>query len=213
MKISKIEILNTSRTLFNQRGLTAVTVRIISAELKISPGSFSYHFPDKRRIITELYRTMASEMQECMKSLDNEKIGITTFLSTFEKFAFVQLKYKFFFLNLFDILSDFPAIKQLHLKALTRERAQSKELFTTYKRNGVFTDAATEKELKSILRLSQILFAYWVIDAELKNFESERQKVRFYAQVCSAPIQPFLSENSKTEYQDYFKLQEMKPIN
>lgn len=205
MKVSKAIILDTARRLFNRDGLAAVTARVIAGELKISPGSFSYHFPDKRRLVVELYRSMIAEMNADLKKTETAAPCITTLLEAFWTLALVQVKYKFFFLNLFEILRSFPAIRHLHKRALARERTMAKALFDGYRAAGVLKSDITPREIKYILRQSQILFAYWIVDAESGDFASEEQAVRHYTEVCCSPLLPYLSEDSKTEFMNYFK--------
>ncbi|SKA29400.1 DNA-binding transcriptional regulator, AcrR family [Chitinophaga eiseniae] len=207
MKVNKEKILETARILFNQRGLNAVTARVISTELNISPGSFSYHFPDKSRIIIELYRTMNREIKDCLQTTLTLPIKVGSILTSFETFAVVQLRYKFFFLNLFEILNDFPSVKQHHKRSLAEERILTQQLFKLYVKEGVFEVIPPEKELRTILRQCQILFTYWIADAELGEFKSETDKITYYQQVCCAFILPFLSKKSAIEYRNYIKLQ------
>jgi AcrR family transcriptional regulator len=205
VKVSKEKILDTARLLFNQKGLAAVTARLISIELEISPGSFSYHFPDKSRLVVELYRSLVDEMNSCLMMLQTDEISIKPFLNTFRKCAHVQFKYKFFFLNLSEILINYPAIKQLHKRAVIRERVLAKQLFQHYLASGIIKKDTTMPDLKLVLKQSQILFAYWIADAELGKFKSEAQAIWYYTEVCCATIKPFLNNKSKNEYITYFK--------
>ena len=205
MKISKKKILDSARRLFNQKGLTAVTARVISAELKISPGSFSYHFPDKSRLVVELYREMMEEMNTCLSTLQTNELSIQPFLETFQKCAFVQMKYKFFFLNLSEILFSFPAIKQVHKRAIVRERLLANQLFEHYRATGIINKNTVSEDLKHVLKQSQILFAYWPLDAQLRKFNTEDQAVWYYMETCCSPIKPFLSIEAKNEFENYLK--------
>lgn len=205
MKVNKEEILYTARRLFNQKGLAAVTARVISAELNISPGSFSYHFPDSSRLIVELYRSMLGEMNVCLLNLKNYESSIKPFLETFQKCAHIQLKYKFIFLHLSEILIKFPAIRQMHRKSIMRERELAYELFEHYLSDGVLNANTSKRDLKRIFKQCQILFAYWPVDAQLKNFNSEDQAVYYYSEVCCSAIKPYLNNNSKKEFDTYFQ--------
>lgn len=208
MKVSKATILDTARRLFNRHGLAAVTARVIAGELNISPGSFSYHFPDKRRLVVELYRSMNAEMNAGLEKTETAAPGITMLLEVFRALALVQVKYKFFFLNLFEILRSFPAIRHLHKRALARERTIAKALFDGYLAAGVLNSGITPREIKYLLRQSQVLFAYWIVDAESGDFATDEQAVRHYTEVCCSPLLPYLSEDSKDEFITFFKTSE-----
>ena len=205
MKVSEEIILETALKLFNQKGLSAVTARVISDELGISPGSFSYHFPDKSRLVIELYRVMIEEMNSCLSLLKEKKPGIKPFLETFQNCARVQLKYRFFFLHLFEILGNYPAIKQMHKRAIARERILAQQLFKQYITVGVIRKNSTKPDLKHVLRQSEILFSYWIIDAQLRGFNSENETISYYSEVCCSPIKPYLNTKAKNEFEVYFK--------
>jgi len=201
------KILDTSRKLFNQNGLSAVTARAICADLKISPGSFSYHYPEKSQLIIELYRGMINEMNSCFSDIQHHEISISQFLQIFQKCAFVQLKYKFFFLNLTEILISFPTIKQAHKKAIVRERLLAQEIFQQFIASGIVDKASKKEDLKNMLRQTQILFAYWPLDAQLRGFNTEKDAVWYYTEVCCSPILPFLNKESKQEFESFIKKQ------
>lgn len=48
-------ILATFKKLFNTNGTGKVSVTNICEELGISPRNFTYYFPDKQKIVVELY--------------------------------------------------------------------------------------------------------------------------------------------------------------
>jgi AcrR family transcriptional regulator len=56
-------ILEKAQELFNKNGIGKVSVRSICEELKISVGNFTYYFPDKHKIVVELYHKMISEIE------------------------------------------------------------------------------------------------------------------------------------------------------
>lgn len=208
MKVSKEKILDTARKMFNQNGLTSVTARAISAELEISPGSFSYHFPDKSRLVIELYRKMIDELNACFSLLKEGGENIKPFLITFQKCAQIQLKYKFFFLNLSEILINYPVIKQMHKRAIVRERLLAHQLFENYLNCGVIRSDTDMRDVKCIIKQSQILFAYWIVDAHLSEFNSDAQTIWYYTEACCTPIKPYLEMESKNEFEKFLKSKE-----
>ena len=51
MKNRKKEIVEVARTLFNAKGYSNVTIRMIAMELGMSSGNLNYHFKKKEAIL------------------------------------------------------------------------------------------------------------------------------------------------------------------
>ena len=109
---TRTKILNKTRILYNKKGMQNVTARVISQSLNVSLGSFSYHFPDKRIIVKSLYHNLQMELQNMYSSMRNEPASITTYLETHKQLFKIQSKYKFFYLNLFEILLNNEELKE-----------------------------------------------------------------------------------------------------
>ena len=111
---NKRRILDKSLELFNEKGLASVTVRVICGELNISPGSFSYHFPDKKMVLKTLYKEMLVHKAQVLKDISIHPPTITTYLDAHQNLFLIQESYKFFYLNLFEILTNNPEIKTIY---------------------------------------------------------------------------------------------------
>ena len=55
MSKKKKLILEAARTLFNERGYSQVTIRMIALELNMSSGNLNYHFKKREDIFETLY--------------------------------------------------------------------------------------------------------------------------------------------------------------
>ena len=61
MSKTKDKILNSARSLFNQRGVSDVTLRDIAEKVGISIGNLAYHYKNKDFMIAELFDKMEEE--------------------------------------------------------------------------------------------------------------------------------------------------------
>jgi AcrR family transcriptional regulator len=66
-------ILEHARHAFNERGVTAVGIREIARELRLSPGNVSYHFPTKERLILALIEEMHAENNTAFAATDGPR--------------------------------------------------------------------------------------------------------------------------------------------
>lgn len=109
------KILQASVELFNEKGISTVTLRDIADQVGISIGNLAYHFKNKDFIITELFRSMESERQQRLSevqlipSFENANRQTLAILR-------ISFKYRFFYLHTLDILRAYPDIARLHRK-------------------------------------------------------------------------------------------------
>lgn len=203
MKTSE-KILDVARKLFNTKGLAKVSVRDICAELGISAGNFSYHFPTKDTIVVSLYQSMLSELVRVLETIPRDKVSIVLYLESHKHLFQIQLKYKFIYLNLFEIATNHPEIKATYLKNIGYERKMAKELFDVYVAKGVIKKGISSSQFERILNVGQIINNSWVIDAEIVFTGNKKQQLNYYMSICCGLLEPYLTEGSLKEYKNYF---------
>ncbi len=212
----KEKILEASRVLFNAEGVKKVTVRDICNQLKISPGSFSYHFPDKdkkEKIVTTLYKMMLSEMTTFITAIPREEASILYFLESHKQLFIVQKKYKFFYLNLFDILNSHTEVKKMYLQNIHVERQMARQLLQLYGQKGVLKEGIEARQFDRLINVGQMLNNSWAIDAELHHQRTGKEQLIYYMNICCGLLEPYLTPPSLKEYQAYFDQLEAQPMN
>jgi AcrR family transcriptional regulator len=202
---TKEKILEASRKLFNAQGLAKVSVRDICGELNISVGNFSYHFPNKDTIVVSLYKGMLTELASVVQSIPRDTVNITVYLESHKQLFQIQLKYKFIYLNLFEVITAHPEIKVMHLKNITYERKTAGELFDIYVKKGVIKKGLDRDEFTRILNVGQIINNSWVIDAEIVYTGNKKQQLAYYMSICCGLLEPYLTTESAKEYKRYFE--------
>lgn len=123
---TKDRILEKSIDMFNERGITKVTIRHIAAELRISHGNLAYHFKNKEVIIGEIYTRMADEMATAVyPGGDFSLLYLQTLLEMIRDF---QCKYRFFYMDMLEISRKYPAIISRYRETLKVRNAQFQQL-------------------------------------------------------------------------------------
>lgn len=197
-------ILDTARELFNLRGLKAVSVRDITTEIDISPGNFHYHFPNKEQIVGELYESMVAEIYALAASIPQDHASILYFLETHRQVFHVQTHYKFFYLNLFQLLTSFENIRKRYLARYQEERQYAKSLLQFYVEKGVLISSLNDAQIERLLDVGYVLNNSWAIDAEIHYAGDIQQKMRHYLQLCCGRLEPYLTESAHIDYQNFF---------
>lgn len=107
-------ILNAALTLFNEQGERKVSTNHLAAHLGMSPGNLYYHFKNKQDIIYDLFLQHEAQIESAL-SLPKGAQGIMTLEDKFNVMlgVFESLwHYRFIHLNLSQLLSDNPKLKQ-----------------------------------------------------------------------------------------------------
>ena len=113
MSKTKDKILNSARSLFNQRGVSDVTLRDIAEKVGISIGNLAYHYKNKDFMIAELFDKMEEEKTEILSgvqqipSFENIDNQVAPLLN-------ISKRYRFFFLDTMQILRNYPLIAEKH---------------------------------------------------------------------------------------------------
>jgi len=202
---TKEKILETSRHLFNTQGLAATPVRAICEAMAISAGNFSYHYPNKDQIVIDLYTRMQEEIQEGIANMELDTRHFRGYLETHRLFFEIQTKYKFFYLNLFEIMTHYPAVKTAYLKTIQHDKLTARRLLQQYQEHGVIRKHIAEDYLDRALQIAHILDTAWLTEAEISFKGNEKKKLKYYLGICCSLIEPFLTEKSLKEYRLYFE--------
>jgi AcrR family transcriptional regulator len=105
-------ILETSLLLFNDEGEQNVTTVDIANEMDISPGNLYYHFKGKEAIIELLYSSFERELSSILRAPIKKALNLQD--NWFYVYVIFEeiYKFRFFYLNLVDILQRNPGIEK-----------------------------------------------------------------------------------------------------
>lgn len=201
---TKEKILDTARLLFNEHGVDKVSARNICSEMGISPGNFSYHFPDKDEIVIDLYHMMTREMYTVLSAIPMDNVSIRYYLESHKQLFLIQEKYKFFYLNLFEIVTHHDAIRSSYLNNSKAERKMAYQLLQVYIEKGVIKKGVTN-HFERMIDVGQILNNAWIIDAEILFKGNKKKKLEHYMKICCGLLEPYLTEEALEEYRSYFE--------
>lgn len=202
---TKEKILEAARELLNRVGLDAVSARMICAELNMSPGNFTYYYSNKNKVIADLYKAMRLEMEKVLLPMAKSEFNILTYLQIHERLFLIQEKYKFFYLNLFEILTGDPDLKDEYLSAVKAERKMAIDMLKLYSKQGVLKKGIQDEEYERLVNVGQVLNNAWIIDAEILYKGNQKKKMAYYMNICCGLLEPYLSEQSASVYRDFFK--------
>lgn len=120
MKNTKLQILSEARTLFNQKGFSNVTIRMIANELGMSSGNLNYHFKTREAILEALYFEMVEVFDARVASLRTQKITMKSIGNDIYSSLERMQDYRFFWTDLYNLLRLSKTIKAHFSKAYYR---------------------------------------------------------------------------------------------
>lgn len=195
---TKEKILTTGLTLFNEDGYANTSSKTISTHLGISYGNLCYHFPKKEDIVMRLHQNLLDEMDESIESLEGEIFEFDFMLRSLENLMTLTYKYRFLFLNSYDITLKHPQIKE---KTIERSRVYKNAIFKIAKFlvvNGYMNESLSDKQLKLKIHGLLVIFNFWVTDKALFSEQTTDEKkdnhIKYYIQLLFSMISSSLTK-------------------
>ena len=98
--------------LFNEKGVDHVSSLEISQALNISYGNLTYHYKKKDDIVLALYTEMQAELNIAINHLVQCLFEETFYLKLVNEIFDVIWKYRFIYLNINSLMSQFAFIQK-----------------------------------------------------------------------------------------------------
>ncbi|MFK7772260.1 MAG: TetR/AcrR family transcriptional regulator [Saprospiraceae bacterium] len=200
MSTTKKKILDASRKLFNQQGLSAVSQRTIAAHLKISPGNLTYHFKKRNEIIEGLYFELVEKIDHAFLNVEmGEGLIVGLYQLTHQSMQNL-FEYRFMMLDFIQVMREFPTIKKHYLKLITQREEQMKMFIQMLIQAGLLRKEEIENEYQNLIRRMMILSDFWLASAEISHEKMNKKQIEKYLEITSQVIYPYLTVKGKREY-------------
>lgn len=197
-------ILDSALSLFNKNGVDKVSVRDISTRLNISPGNFSYHFPDKNQLVADLYTAMNQSIYKAVETMAHEPPSVHQWLETHRLIFDIQIKYKFIYLNLFSILTNHTAVRNAYRENYKLEKSYALAAIDLFQKQGLLIDEMSTAQKESLVAVGQVMNTSWMVDAEVQYNGNYKGQRKYYMRLCCDRLLPFLTPSALSDYQSYF---------
>lgn len=195
---TKEKILNQALLLFNEKGVDQVSALQISQALGISYGNLTYHFKNKDAIILGLYQEVQQVIDATLAKLVQHLFEETFYLQLINEFFEITWRYRFIYLNLSSLMSQYPTIKAAERKyAKQRSKIFSKVKETFIREEYLKPESDIDYKL-TIHSLSMILYA-WILDAQLFYAGKEQSKIDYYVGLLYNMTIPILTPKGKEQ--------------
>lgn len=207
MASTKERIIKATIAAFNKQGIKNTTSRDIAEAMGISRGNLSYHYKCKADLIKDVYQHIfeANEIEILPMGL----VTLQHFHELFKQMIDFQDRYRFFFLDIIEILRDYPEIGKRYRQRAHHRIAQGRALINYYIGSGLFVPEPIPGIYDQLTNAVWMVRVFWLNQVWIKE-ENHEGKVAMDKKNALTAIwglhYPHLTEKGKEEYFEIIKL-------
>ena len=157
----KEKIIKASIKLFNQSGVHRITTNHIIDDLKISPGTFYYHFKNKEEIIRNIFSRITSDFGELIVT-SAEYSDFTGLIEMIRKLYSLYYKYRFFYYDISMILDRDEVLAQDYRDNYKAKAGMLKDFTIMLEQKGILKEFINSSERETFLENQWILTDFWL---------------------------------------------------
>lgn len=191
--------MNTSLKLFNNQGVSNVTLRQIALEIGISQGNLNYHFKTRQDIIEALYFELVRKMDELMAFSQDKIPSLETLFHIGKKSMEGLYEYRFILKDALHLIKESEQIKTHYIQLQKIREQQYLQLFDHMIIKGLMRHESFPGEFSNLYHRMNIIGDNWINTQELLHPELN-DPVDFYGMILFEMIFPYLTKAGKIEF-------------
>lgn len=205
MNDTKQKILTQSLNLFNDYGISNVSLRTITDALGISVGNLQYHFKKREDIIEGLYFQIVEKIDK-VTFVKSDNL-LESFFTISTEMLKIFYEYHFFLLDFVAIVRNNQKIKK-HYAKLSKQR--EKEFFRIVDRlieNDIFRKEILKNEYHNLYKRTKVVSNFWFSSVLIQNDNLSQKSIKEYSLLISQSVYPYLTKKAKVQYHSIFPTQ------
>jgi len=205
MNDTKHKILSKSLKLFNDRGISNVSLRTIADEVGISVGNLQYHFKKREDIVETLYFQLVEKF-DSLYLLTPEDL-LKSFLGISYEITQVLYEYRFFLLDFISITRRNLKIKSHYAELSKRRQFESLQVVNVLIENGLIRDELLKNEYKNLYKRIELISNFWFSSILIQSKVLTKKSIETHALLISQSMYPYLTQKGKKQYAKMFPSQ------
>lgn len=162
--------------LFNDAGAANVSTRQIAAEIGISHGNLTYHFPGKKDILLAIYNTMYDGLQNDQENLLFRKDELlapeppTNPAELNAMFLFIlefQKRYRFLFAEMLEVTRLVPEIRDGFTERYQDRIETFRSVFIKLRENGFMQNKTADDTVLALARTIVFINTLWLSQSQV----------------------------------------------
>ncbi len=205
MNATKQKILSKSLKLFNEFGVSNISLRDISEEAGISVGNLQYHLKKREDIIESLYFQIVEKIDR-IYAIQNEDL-LKSLLNISNEIIKILYEYRFFSLDFITITRNNQKIKN-HYSELSKQRETAfLEVIKILIKNGIFRKELLKNEYQHFYKRTEVISNFWFSSILIQKKTLSKKSLEGYSLLVTQSIFPYLTDDAKKQYAAIFPKQ------
>lgn len=198
MSKTKQKILEHSLRLFNDQGVSSISLRDIAESAGISVGNLQYHFKKREDIIQALYYQLVASIDAIMIIPDDNLLK--AFFDLSKEMITLLFGHRFFLLDFNTIVKNNSTIKAHYTELSSRREAQFTEGVQLLIACGYFRKEEIKGEYQQLFQRIEVLSNFWFSAALIQGKTLDDSCIEGYSLAASQSIFPYLTEEGRRLY-------------
>ena len=199
MKNIKQIIIEKAKKLFNEKGVSNVSIREISREIGISHSNLIYHFKDKNSLINALHQLIlenAIELNDEIEKEENTLRGL--FISTIKGFEII-CDFRFFMIDFNLILKENKKLHKQILEIEVLRFSMYEEKINTMIAKNILKEELIKGESANLIQHIRVFSDYWLPSAQVYEV-NVNMSINKYAKLFLSLFYPYLTKKGKENF-------------
>ncbi|HON80071.1 MAG TPA: TetR/AcrR family transcriptional regulator [Spirochaetota bacterium] len=194
-------IITTALKLFNEEGAYRVTTNHIADKAGISPGNLYYYFRNKEEIIREIFQQILERFDRLWEG-NSASMNAGNLADIFDETCTIYYEYRFFYLEITQLLGQDPELKKIYEKNRERRFLQESAMFHTLIDAGILMEPDSEHELSQLITMGWIISDFWLSYLFTSGRPITRDAVREYMLHVFLLLKPYLEPAALEMFQE-----------
>ncbi len=200
MNKKKKLIIEGAKTLFNEKGYSQVTIRMIALKLEMSSGNLNYHYQKREDIFEALYFEMVAAFDERLAKLEDVEVSIPQIRQDIEQSMHRMIDYKFFWTDLYNLLSVSDHVKT-HFQAVYKSRIDGcLLLFEKLEKQGLMRGSSFKLEYHFLAEQIVNYGNTWLYASNL--YANKNENIAKVANTLLSFFYPYLTPKGQLEFKN-----------
>ena len=198
MNSTKLKILTNSLDLFNQDGISNVSLRLIADKVGISVGNLQYHFKKREDIIEALYFQLVEEIDGITFEPSENMLKSILKIST-QVFTKMYL-YRFFLLDFVSITRKNGKIKEHYSELSKRRVLEFLQVVEVLIQHSTFREERLINEYQGLYKRIEVMSNFWFSSELIQVDKLDDQCINEYRLMITQSIYPYLTVRGREQY-------------
>ncbi len=202
MKNTKQDILVSALLLFNEKGFSNVTIRMIAKETGISSGNLNYHFRTKNEILEKLYFNMTNILDARLERVQSKDYSLLTLISGMKESMTIMYQYRFIWSDIYYLFNQNEKIQNHYRNSIKNELSSWRMIIKKLIDSGYLKETTLIYPNDLIVQRIVDFANSWIFTTSLyKNYKSEIELVEDQAKYLFTILYPYFTKKGLINYE------------